>query len=462
MSKRLVIPLLGKGATNHLHRPEIVAAFSCHNLSITFLVREDYAGLINKIAGCEYLPYNIPAVKGYLGALLDFFVNLRYQYPSTDAWRQWRFKTIRDNTPRLISRIYQRILFLAAFSKTVMNVAVAIEGMIYRMMSNNQELDRVAADVFLVLGAGTWADTPSCRIVWYAESRNIPVVNFVANYDGLCSKGYRGVPVKSLLVWGSRMQEDAVRLHDIDIHNVHAVGSLRYNMIDKNAIMDRTQFFSYSGLNPEAKTIVFAGSAYYFHYFEMIAAFDELRASSASPMQLVIRIYPNRELLRSGYVSVLLDYAKTRKDIWISLGDPLYGKRSTDEEVLQIDEYELWSLLQHSDVVVNIYSTLTIEACIFDKPVINMWYFIPEQRVMKQAVYYPYPFTQHIRRIESSHVAVTVSNRVQLLQALEECLEAPQLRQKERMQCVEAECGKLDGLALDRVADVVVEAARLL
>ncbi len=452
----ICIPLLGKGATNHLHKVELVQAFAARGVRITFLVRRDYEDLLDKLPGCDYVAYDIPEHSGLAGKVLRFLVDLRYMYPSSDPWRKWRHEQICLYTPRLLSRLVLKVLFMAAHFRWVMSAAVAIEGWIYRRTDSFEDLKKINADLFFVLGAGTWADAPSCRIVWHCRALNIPVVNFIANYDGLCSKGYRGVPVDCLLVWGDRMAEDAMGLHAISAERVHQIGALRYNMIDQADIMSRSEFFAHCGLNPDARTIVFAGSSYSFHYFEAVAAFDELKSRAQDPLQLIIRIYPNRQLLKSGYISTLIDYASRRDDVWVSVGDPYYFKRETDDDVIKIDEHELWSMLKHCDVVINIFSTLTLEACIFDKPVINMWYFHHEGRALKQAVFYPYPLTQHIRRVSESGAAVLAEGRSQLVAAVSDALRDRSRLADNRATFVAQECGDLDALAIDRLVDCVM------
>ena len=206
-----------------------------------------------------------------------------------------------------------------------------------------------------------------------------------------------------------------------------------------------------SKLDSKAKTVMFAGSTYDFHYFEILEAFDELKSRSVDRLQLVIRVYPNRYLLNSAYMCTFLKYAETKKDVWISIGDPNHKIKHSDKEVIKIEENELWHILQFCDVVINIFSTLTIEACIFDKPVINMWYFPKVARALKQPIYYPYPLTQHIRRVMKSGAADLAENRDQLMALVESALKNPARKQVQRKELVERECGLLDGCAVERL-----------
>ena len=99
------------------------------------------------------------------------------------------------------------------------------------------------------------------------------------------------------------------------------------------------------------------------------------------------------------------------------------------------------------------FSTLTIEACIFDKPVINMWYFAECARALRQPIYYPYPLTDHIGHVLKAGVAALATSRKELITAIYDAMADPDRRQVQRAELVKRECGKLDGKAISRLID---------
>jgi hypothetical protein len=453
----ICIPLLGKGATNHLHKPAIADEFRKRGYDVLFLVRDDYKDLLKPLEGCSYAAYTIPRFQGWVGWCFDLCLQLRYQYPSADPWRRWRHKTVCELTPRWTGRFFQNLVFALASSRRVMQFVTRMEGWLYRRFDNARDLDALPIDRLLVLGVGTWADNVASRITWWALRNNKPIVHFIGNYDGLSSKGFRGHPVRKVLVWGQRMKEDALHLQGIKAECVVEIGSLRYNMIPPRETRSKTAFFEKIGFDAAATTLAFAGSAYDYQYFEMLKVFELLKKQLPGKLQLILRVYPAKNLLDSPQMSFLINYARQQPDVWISSGDPNYDKRTGNEEVLQIDEDDLWNILQFSDVVVNIFSTLTLEACIFDKPVINMWYFWPVARALRQPIYYPYPETLHIRRVMESGAAPMAETRAQLVAAIIEAVNNPQALGEERRRLTIMECGVLDGRAVERLVDIVGE-----
>ncbi len=452
----LCIPLLGKGATNHLHKQCIVDAFSERGVDLLFLVREDYHALLTKLTGCRYQSYRIPEFTGRIGRALGLLRSFRMMYPASDPWRRFYYETSLKTISRPQGRIGLWFLYQLSRFRSLMQIAVFLEGVLYRRMRDYNDLEGLGIDEFLVMSIGAWAHPFDSRLTWWAYSKGIPIVHIVGNYDGLSSNGFRGFPVQQLLVWGEQMREDAIRRHSVPHDLVHPIGSLRYNLLPDRKCLSRDSFLRSIGFDPSVKTIVFGGSSYEYHYFEFISVFRILKDRLNLPLQLIIRVYPNKRLLDSPYIQVLMEYTSALSDVWVSVGDPNFRERQSGRDVIAIDEDELWQILNASDVVINLFSTLALEACIFDKPVIHMWYFLAETRALLQPVHYPSHLALHnIRAIESGAVVVARS-REELVDAIIHALNQPSGLSSQRGRYVEQECGRLDGMALQRLVDLCI------
>lgn len=458
--KVLCIPLLGKGATNHLHKQALADSFMEQDIELLFLVREDYETLLKRLLGCRYLPYRIPEFKGWSGKALGFLRSFRRLYPATDPWRRFFYETSLKTISRLHGRIGIRVIYQLSRFRFLMKAAAFLEGVLYRMIQEYNDLDSLDIDALLVMSVGSWAQPFDSRLTWWAYHRGLPVVHIVGNYDSLSSNGFRGFPVQKLFIWGDQMREDAYRRHDIPRDRVHPIGALRYNLLPDRESLSRDSFLWSIGFDPSAKTIVFGGSSYEYHYFEFFSAYRILKERLDTPLQLIIRVYPNKTLLDSAYLQILMDYAATQSDVWVSVGDPNFRERQSDTDVIVIDEDGLWKILNAADVVINLFSTLALEACIFDKPVIHMWYFLPMPRVLLQPVYYPSHDALHNRRAVDSGAVVVARSREELVNAIIRALNQPSELSIQRRKYVEHECGTLDGKALQRLVDLYVSHLR--
>ena len=81
---------MGKGATNHIHRPEIVDAFLERGVELYFFVRPDYFDIIQKYPKCHYIACDIPTVTGRGKTAAGFFEYWRNLYPASDPGRRFR------------------------------------------------------------------------------------------------------------------------------------------------------------------------------------------------------------------------------------------------------------------------------------------------------------------------------------------------------------------------------------
>jgi hypothetical protein len=256
------------------------------------------------------------------------------------------------------------------------------------------------------------------------------------------------------------MREDAVRLQAIPTEDIRRIGAVRYDSIGRNTLVDKEAFLRQRGLDPHRRTVLFAGSRIEYHYFEMLEAYKELLAQD-DRYQLIVRIYPTKRLMVSPYIEALLTYAARFPRVYVSIGDPHYRTGDSEREALRIEEEELWHSLRYADVVVNLYSTVALEACIFDKPVINMWYFgAMGQMYLRRPVYIPYPKYFHIRKLVGYGGTESAYSRAELLQRIQEAAGTPARLAEGRRRTVAAECGALDGRASERLAEACADALR--
>ncbi len=451
---KLAIGLLGKGSTNHLHQKFVVEAFQAVGVNITFLIRKDYENLISRIDGADYEGIEFTLPRNNSAWLLGTCRLIRRLYPSSDIGRAiflkpWWAMSVEE-------RIHVSFCRIMARKEWVVRSVIELERRLY----NNIQIAAISSreiNQLLLLGVGTVDSELEGLATWWALERKLPIVHFVGNYDNLSSKGYRGIPVRRLLVWGPSMIEDAKKLQGIKSERITAIGSLRYNAMPRLSKDERHSFLQSIGLDLSRKTILFAGFIFPFHYFEMLSIFRQLVAAGES-IQLILRIYPNKNMMQSVYMNPLLTYARSIPNVYVSIGDPYYKVGSHDYEVLQIEEDELNKVLNSCDVVINQFSTISIEACLFDKPAINMWYFPPPNKAMLMGpIYKNYLDIYHIRRMQSYDAIPMANSREEVIRLIQEAIEHPHYRQKQRATIVQNEIGIVDGRACERLVSACVE-----
>lgn len=453
MGHRIGIGLFGKGSTNHLHRPEVLAAFRERGFTVTYLVREDYQPLLSRLEGCDYVFCNVHEETGWRRGVASFCQRVRHIYPAWHKghrrqfagllWTTCRPWTLLLNLSRLLLARYRWGASLAARAEARLHRPHLVRG-----------VDVSSFDLLLLLGIGTVNSELEGSVTVWAEHYGIPVVHCIGNYDSLTSKGFRGILPKRLLVWGPQMVEDAEQLHGIPRDRISVIGSIRYNSIrNSGVLLDRDVFLRSVGLDPARKTIVFAGFVHESQYFEMMEIYKKFLDEGRS-WQLVLRLYPNKVLMNSVYIQPLMAWARSLPRVFVSCADPHFKSGSRDREVLQIEEEELWNILCHCDLLVDYYSTIALEGAIFDKSLLRMHYLPQVPRAdVRQAVPQAFWNLMHNRRILSYGAVEVAHTREELAAMIEANLARPDRLAAARKKMVERECGPIDGNACERVIE---------
>jgi CDP-glycerol glycerophosphotransferase (TagB/SpsB family) len=118
----------------------------------------------------------------------------------------------------------------------------------------------------------------------------------------------------------------------------------------------------------------------------------------------------------------------------------------------------LASLLKHSDVVVNCFSTINLEAAIFDRPIVNVA-FNGTGRTLSANRRHDLAIDEaqsHNQRVVKSGAVRIARSPDELLRCIDENLLAPGADAESRRRLVETECGGYMGEAGRRIADLIL------
>jgi len=261
------------------------------------------------------------------------------------------------------------------------------------------------------------------------------------------------------------MAEDTLKLQAIPAAKIEITGPVQYDRFFRPPSLGRDEFLYRINLDPKRKTILFAGGVNITRYFEIHRLLVE-PAGTAKVLpdyNLVVRPYPHPKLLSSPGWKVIETLLTGKPNVYISFptgnsGDDVTGITRKEDLYGADDLEELHCLLRYSDVMINIYSTISLEAAICDLPVIHMGYDL-----------YTYGHRPHVTtsfmqqqthnrrklRLASSKVATDESD---LMKCLQEYLHNRDLDREARYKYALSECGYLDGHSSERLADLIKSA----
>ena len=112
------------------------------------------------------------------------------------------------------------------------------------------------------------------------------------------------------------------------------------------------------------------------------------------------------------------------------------------------------NLVKHSNLLVNISSTITIEAALADTPVINVAYH-PTEREFFASIVLESHWNKHFRLVKDSKATWIAEDEESLLEGIRRGFKNPSDQRQERKDLAQKICGTIDGRAFERLALLV-------
>lgn len=297
-------------------------------------------------------------------------------------------------------------------------------------------------------------DGPDVPVLRRAAKDKVPSIAIIRGWDNLTSRGGElAIRADKLAVWNTVMQDEAVRLHGYKPEDVFISGPLQFDSYFKpDCLSSREEFFRKVGADPSKKLLTYTA------WFPEVAACEPqivemidtwIREKKlAYPCQILVRPRGNPSHYKlferfDGTGNVILDRT------------PLAFRFP---EGATSDALHLANTLRHSDVVLNIASTIAIEACIFDTPLVNIAFDGYEKKKYIDSIAKYYDFSHYASLLEMGGMKVA-RDQDQLLGCINDYLKDPQLDGAARRRIAEVECRYCDGTASERIANYVTKVA---
>jgi hypothetical protein len=213
-----------------------------------------------------------------------------------------------------------------------------------------------------------------------AKSFGVEVCSIMGSWDYAVGLGNPGFSPDYISAWNQDMKNDLVTLNDIPEKKITINGipywDSRYN---KKEIIDKEEFYKFFGLDPAKKIILNAthppkrfpwGPEF---ISNLVDAINENKVHH--DCQIIIRIHPTHfhEKGDFGLNQKIIDkYNNLENDNRIVILNAPNTKGNRDDYSFGDEENIMMnSLLKYSDVMVTMFSTMQIEAALFDLPVVN-------------------------------------------------------------------------------------------
>ena len=335
-----------------------------------------------------------------------------------------------------------------------------MERQLYVTHAHDEKFKEHNVTCVLTPGMGNYGFWNENQFAHESQRLGIPTFTAITNYDNIVNMGYRGFAPVCLGVWSKQMADEAIKLHGYPANKLEITGPVQYDRFMMPLPKSREEFLKSVNLDPSRKTILFAGGVNINHYFDIYKILVEKKEKIwQASFNLIVRPYPHSKLLEAPAWNIL---EKLFREAGAYISNPgsidATGDRTAEFRVdLAFDNGpdELNYLLRYSDVMVNYFSTIGLEAAICDLPTIHIG-FDPYTFGLRFSVTTGFLQRQtHNRRPLRLAAARVAKNENELFMALEDYLNDRTLDREARRVYAESECGELDGQAGFRLVNMI-------
>lgn len=282
----------------------------------------------------------------------------------------------------------------------------------------------------LVIVATPGLNTMEAEAVLLAKKYGIKSVSMDCNWDGLETRVTRVRPTDYFIAWHEPMKKEAIDIHHFDPKKVFVSGPIRfdYHFSNDNTIETRENFLRSKKLDSDNKTILYSTQKGHLFEESFLKKLIDLRNNGSIPyFNIFIRVHP---------------VAKSNRFKEFSQLDNVYVEKPP-EVLTNHDFTNLMATLRYCDLNINYSSTLSLEAILLDKPVIN--YIEPNMPI--------YDYDHYRPLVEAGAVKLVSSNPIDLTKAINEYLNNPSLDRENRKKIADVYFPFRDGLCSKRSVD---------
>ncbi len=383
--------------------------------------------------------------------LNEYVWDFRFRPPS----RMSMMKHRRDPQSTLLIRSLKPLARFLASLRAEMVLENALEKWLLSYPRSTEALTRLRErrpDVVLSTGPFQF-EQPA--IVSAAKALGIPVLAYIPSWDNLSTKNRMVFTYDGYIVWNERGKEELREFYPQSKGvPIYVVGAPQFDSLSQDRFhRTREEFCLDQGLDPNKPIILYAiGSPNFLkEHHGAVHLANRVAEGALGDVQLLVRPHPIHD--NAEMTALFAPYEPMTKLQMTPNAGKFIHERSLDEKQM----VEWINTFKHADVVVNLASTVTIDAAIFDTPVVNLDFDPqpgqPDQQLVKEI---NHEWT-HFKPVAESGGVHLVNDFDEMVDAVITYLAHPELHRDGRRKIVESVCGFSDGKCGERMAAAVLD-----
>jgi hypothetical protein len=300
--------------------------------------------------------------------------------------------------------------------------------------------------------------SPDYPILKEATLRKLPVIALVSSWDNFTTKGFFPFGVKKLVVWNDVMKQEAIELFGFPEENILVTGIPRFDTyFKKPPLRSREEFFSDYELDTDKKLVTYTTGNKSLVLPPGDNTSAEVEVAGALAKAISTGKIPNAQLLvRLHPLAEYSDFEPLDKIESVTVQVPGKVDKFRDRLFSAKDDLEIAETLKHSDLILNVASTMTIDSAVFDTPSLSVSYDARRELPFLHSCKRIYEY-EHYRKLRETGGVHMVHSESEMLEEVYNYLADPSLNEDGRRAIIEQQCKFTDGKAGARVGQGILE-----
>lgn len=388
--------------------------------------------------------------KAFLDAVLRASFARRYKLSSYPIFNRW-FSRDESLGLRLRRRLVDS-LSLVGSKAPVFSWQIRLLDELVKRREDLDVIERQLLDLqpSLVVSTNCVSSTHEAPYILAARALGIPTLGCILSFDNLTSRGL--VPAFDYYaVWNARMRDQVLRFYpESKAERVRITGTPQFDFHKREQFRwSRDKTLERIGLRNGERYILYGGNLSLYTPSEPKLVAELAQRCAATPSlrehRIVVRPHPQDESARWEEVKT-----HNPRIIVTKPGKPEDDPFGCEDQALLVNT------LRHADVCLNVASTISLDSAVVDTPVICVAFAGrrggEEDRFCRD-VYN----TEHYRPIADSGGVRLAFSMEQLVDEIVGYVHDQSRDGESRRALVNEECGVVDGLAAQRVVEMVSE-----
>lgn len=307
----------------------------------------------------------------------------------------------------------------------------------------------------LLLSAHPFSDVEA-SLIRQAKKKRILSVGIINSWDKMTSRSILRILPDKLIVHNEIVKKEAVLFTGMNEEDIIVVGVPHYDIFFNGKPRERSVFFSRFKIDPKKKILLFCPTGQYYgmNDTEIINTLIRLQTSGllGNDVQILVRFPPNDNVDTKGISDL-------NKIILYQPGIRFSSKRGIDWDMNFEDIQLLYDTLYWSALIICPPSSLSIDAAIVDRPIINIKF--GDTKIYSTDNINLYYDSDHYKNILKQEGIKLVLNESDLVLWIRKYLNDQSLNREGRRLIAEEQCYKLDGQSSKRMARSILNILHL-